>query len=321
MVHLLLDWFLMLSGDFKVKEIFNFTQDDLTTEEILLLDCHNEVYLWIGQHANILSKQQALILGKKYLEADILLQGMSSETAIYVITEGHEPSFFTRFFAWDYSKSSMHGNSFERKLAILKGLAPKLESPKRGSRIVFGTRYSEATPNGSTSQLVNSDGLRARSGSPASRVLTTSNDAKSRRLSCPAPVARKLFPVSSPRLSVGNEVAKDLPSKNAQHTRIQKSKDESLESPLATEDLDVGKFSVKTVADSEGIECYGDLEIFPYERLKVACNDPITGIDVTKREAYLSNEEFWETFGMTKIAFYKLPKWRQNNLKKAVNLF
>lgn len=47
----------------QVKEIYNFLQDDLTTEDVLLLDCQTEVYVWIGLHSNIKSKQQALTLG------------------------------------------------------------------------------------------------------------------------------------------------------------------------------------------------------------------------------------------------------------------
>lgn len=48
---------------FQVKEIYNFTQDDLTTEDVLILDCHEEIYVWIGCHSNVKSKQQALTLG------------------------------------------------------------------------------------------------------------------------------------------------------------------------------------------------------------------------------------------------------------------
>lgn len=48
---------------FQVKEIYNFTQDDLTTEDVLVLDCHDEIYVWIGCHSNISSKKQALTLG------------------------------------------------------------------------------------------------------------------------------------------------------------------------------------------------------------------------------------------------------------------
>ena len=92
------------------------------------------------------------------------------------------------------------------------------------------------------------------------------------------------------------------------------------------------------------------LPIFPYERLKVTSTDLVTGIDVTKREVikynvpfyigfiiliifvkdlrfigqwqtYLSSGEFREKFGMTKDAFYKLPKWKQNKHKMALQLF
>lgn len=38
-------------------------------------------------------------------------------------------------------------------------------------------------------------------------------------------------------------------------------------------------------------------------------------------QTYLSSEEFKEKFGMAKAAFYKLPKWKQNKLKMALQLF
>ncbi|XP_021278978.1 villin-1 isoform X3 [Herrania umbratica] len=113
--------FTSTEGDFKVKEIYSFTQDDLTTEDVLVLDCHKEIYVWVGRHSTIKSKQVALNLGLKFLETDILEEELSLETPVYVITEGHEPPFFTCFFEWDPSKANMHGNSFERKLATLKG--------------------------------------------------------------------------------------------------------------------------------------------------------------------------------------------------------
>lgn len=69
------------------------------------------------------------------------------------------------------------------------------------------------------------------------------------------------------------------------------------------------------VEDEEG------LTIYPYERLKTTSAEPVTDIDVTKRETYLSAIEFKEKFGMAKDAFYKLPKWKQNKLKMALQLF
>eukprot|EP00239_Pterosperma_sp_CCMP1384_P005896 CAMPEP_0197855344 /NCGR_PEP_ID=MMETSP1438-20131217/26470_1 /TAXON_ID=1461541 /ORGANISM="Pterosperma sp., Strain CCMP1384" /LENGTH=96 /DNA_ID=CAMNT_0043470421 /DNA_START=198 /DNA_END=488 /DNA_ORIENTATION=- len=40
------------------------------------------------------------------------------------------------------------------------------------------------------------------------------------------------------------------------------------------------------------------------------------GVDATKREAYLSDQEFHDVFGMVKEDFYKLAKWKQNGEKR-----
>lgn len=45
------------------------------------------------------------------------------------------------------------------------------------------------------------------------------------------------------------------------------------------------------------------------------------GIDMTRREAYLSHEEFHEVFGMSRPEFHALKSWRQVQLKKKVGLF
>ncbi|KAF0925699.1 hypothetical protein E2562_017263 [Oryza meyeriana var. granulata] len=121
-------------GLFKAKEVFSFSQDDLATEEILILDCVQELYIWVGLHSGVLSKEQALDIGKMFLQAGIHQDGRrSNEMTMYIVTEGDEPKFFTSFFNWDYSKQAMLGNSFERKLAILKG-SQKLETPKKSIR-------------------------------------------------------------------------------------------------------------------------------------------------------------------------------------------
>ncbi|XP_070569856.1 supervillin-like isoform X3 [Ptychodera flava] len=45
------------------------------------------------------------------------------------------------------------------------------------------------------------------------------------------------------------------------------------------------------------------------------------GVDPSKLEAYLSDEEFETILNMSKEEFYQLPSWKQNNLKKDVGLF
>lgn len=285
-------------GDLKVKEIFNFTQDDLTTEDMLILDCNREIYVWCGCHSNVRSKKQALEIGLKFLEIDILVEGLSLETPIYVVTEGHEPTFFTRFFEWDSSKANMHGSSFERRLAILKGTAQKIEVPLRNSWKACST---ENTPDSLRSRSVSSNGLRRSASSAFSVSGSNLKSSDNHQISSVSPIARSLFSGSYP----DHDSADGSPVPPRPTAVVPSSPSEN-----------VGLDQIN------GVKIDVNLLIFPYERLKVVADDPVTtGIDVTKREAYLSEEEFQQIFGMTKTAFYKLPKWRQNKLKRSVHLF
>ncbi|KAJ6984592.1 villin-1 isoform X2 [Populus alba x Populus x berolinensis] len=281
-------WLNFVAGDFKVKEIYNFAQDDLTTEDVLILDCHEEIHVWIGSHSNIKSKQQAILLGMKFLQADPLVEGLSSETPIYVITEGREPLFFTRFFEWDSSKANMHGNSFERRLAILKGKKQNLEVHTSKS---WKASSKETTPDSLRSKSVSSNGRN--STSPVSSASVTHfNSPTNYQISTPAPTARKLFPGSPFHDSAGSPKAEaESPSQAA------------------------------VLAQVDGNDASENSVIYPYERLKVNSSDPVTDIDVTKREVYLCDDEFREKFGMRRKAFYELPKWRQNKLKISLHLF
>lgn len=264
-----------------MKEIYNYTQDDLITEDVLLLDCQREIYIWVGLHSVVKSKQEALNLGLKFLEMDVLVEGLSLEVPIYVVMEGYEPPFFTRFFSWDHSKANIIGNSFERKLAILKG----------NSR--------DSTPTGHKSSSIISNGRR-RSSSPLPRSAGSDySQSRNRIFSSPTPVAKKLFEGSP----ANDSTEQTIPLSDSPATELSSSNETA---SFTEKDKNVN-------GDS--------LAIHPYERLRVVSPNPVTGIDLTKREAYLSNEEFHEKFGMPKSAFYKLPRWKQNKLKMSLDLF
>lgn len=330
------------NGNLKVTEIYNFTQDDLMTEDIFILDCHSEIFVWVGQQVDSKNKLHALTIGEKFLERDFLLEKLSGEAPIYIVMEGSEPPFFTRFFSWDSAKSSMHGNSFQRKLTLVKnGGTPVAEKPKRRTPVSYGGRSSVPDKSQrSRSMSFSPDRVRVRGRSPAFNALAaTFENPNARNLSTPPPVVRKLYPKSvtpdsaklaskaeaiaalsasfekkaPPRetmiprsIKVSPEVTKPKPEtnnkENSMSTRI--------ESLTIQEDVKEGE-----AEDEEG------LSIYPYERLKTTSTDPVTEIDVTKRETYLSSAEFREKFGMTKEAFYKLPKWKQNKHKMAIQLF
>ncbi|KQK07437.1 hypothetical protein BRADI_2g35467v3 [Brachypodium distachyon] len=206
---------------FKAKEVFSFTQDDLATEETLIVDCSEEIYVWVGLHSGVTSKEHALDIGKMFLQAGIGQDGRRSiDTTVYAVAEGEEPAFFTTFFDWDSSKQAEAtlGNSFERKLAMLKGLSPKLEESSPDTRISLrkspsrrpaaAGRPSEpaATPEQQPSArkiAFGSAGRLARERSPSASGLlspsSASSSPKSRVNSSPSTpaVARRLFSSSS----------------------------------------------------------------------------------------------------------------------------
>ena len=49
---------------FQVEEVYNFSQDDLLTEDILILDTHAEVFVWVGQSVDSKEKQSAFEIGQ-----------------------------------------------------------------------------------------------------------------------------------------------------------------------------------------------------------------------------------------------------------------
>jgi hypothetical protein len=57
---------------------------------------------------------------------------------------------------------------------------------------------------------------------------------------------------------------------------------------------------------------------FTYEQLQ---GQFPAGVDPTRKEAYLTDAQFLEVFGVTPAAFNELKKWKQQDLKKAKQLF
>ncbi|KAK6944212.1 Gelsolin-like domain, partial [Dillenia turbinata] len=328
------------------KEIFNFTQDDLMTEDIFILDCHSEVFVWVGQGVDSKNKMNALNIGEKFLERDFLLEKLSREAPLYIVMEGSEPPFFTRFFTWDSAKSAMHGNSFQRKLALVKnGGAPTVDittdgqKPKRRAPMSYGGRSSVPDKSQrSRSMSFSPDRVRVRGRSPAFNALAANfENPNARNLSTP-PMVRKIYPKS---VAPGADSAK-LISKSAAIAALTASFEKPAQEPAVPQSFKVpqsSKVPAKPKAENnsedsmssriEALTIQEDvkegeaedeegLPIYPYERLKTSSTDPVTEIDVTKRETYLSSAEFREKFGMAKDAFYKLPKWKQNKLKMAL---
>ncbi|KAA8535688.1 hypothetical protein F0562_030691 [Nyssa sinensis] len=48
----------------KVTEIYNFNEDDLMTEDIFVLDCHSDIFVWVGQQVDSKNRTQAVTIGE-----------------------------------------------------------------------------------------------------------------------------------------------------------------------------------------------------------------------------------------------------------------
>uniref|UniRef100_A0A7E5A113 HP domain-containing protein n=1 Tax=Panagrellus redivivus TaxID=6233 RepID=A0A7E5A113_PANRE len=62
-------------------------------------------------------------------------------------------------------------------------------------------------------------------------------------------------------------------------------------------------------------------KIYTVEELRVPIEELPFGVDPAKKEEHLNDTDFIEVLGIDREAFYKLPKWRQNQRKVAAGIF
>ncbi|XP_014672320.1 PREDICTED: advillin-like [Priapulus caudatus] len=187
----------MATGNFQVEEIMNFTQEDLNTSDVMMLDTYYEIGLWMGDEASEDEKKQSLELVGRYVDTDPSSR-KADDTVIVTVKQGFEPPSFTgHFHPWNSDLWS-EGKSF-------------LELKEEFGKENLGIKFVEEE--------------------------------------------LKVYNMSEHR--------------------------------------------------------YEDL----------VRNPPPLGVDATKKESYLSDNEFKEIMQMTKEEFYKKPEWKRIDMKKKAGLF
>ncbi|KAI9563176.1 hypothetical protein GHT06_010634 [Daphnia sinensis] len=95
--------------------------------------------------------------------------------------------------------------------------------------------------------------------------------------------------------------------------------------PYWTADERVAQLSIqdgKSSGESQSIRDVLDrLKRTTYPLSELQVRPPPEGVDPTKLESYLTDDDFQETMGMSKTEFYALPAWRQTQLRKETGLF
>ncbi|KAK8638855.1 hypothetical protein V6N13_137264 [Hibiscus sabdariffa] len=268
-------------GKVEVEEVYNFSQDDLLTEDILVLDTHAEVFVWVGQCVDTKEKQSAFEIGQKYIDRAVSLEGLSPKVALFKVNEGNEPCFFTIYFSWDSHRAIILGNSFQKKVALLFGASPAEDKSDGGqgprqraealAALTSAFNPASDTKTSAPKPAGTGQGQRAAAVAALSSVLTAE---------------KKKSPDGSPRKSTS--------------------------SPRWIAEAETGE---NNGDDSEQNPEIGENCTYSYDQLKSKSENPVTGVDFKRRE------EFETVFGMTKEAFYKMPRWKQDSKKKEVDLF
>ncbi|TKY53361.1 Villin-2 protein [Spatholobus suberectus] len=342
-------------GKFNVEEVYNFSQDDLLTEDILILDTHAEVFIWIGQSVDPKEKQNAFEIGQKYIDMATSLEGLHPHVPLYKVTEGNEPCFFTTCFSWDHAKAMVQGNSFQKKVSLLFGIGHAVEEKSNGSSLGGPRQRAEAlaalsnafSSSSDKSSSMTQDRLNGLSqGGPRQRAealaalnsaFTSSSGMKtftpkpsgrgqgSQRAAAVAALSSVLTAEKTKKSPDGSPVASSSPvaESSAAETKSDSSEVEEVSEAKETEELapETGS-NGDSEPKQENVEDGNDSRrTFSYDQLKTKSGHNVPGIDLKRREAYLSDEEFNTVFGMAKEAFYMLPRWKQDMLKKKFELF
>ncbi|PWZ31464.1 Villin-2 [Zea mays] len=353
-------WAAKVAEFLKVTEIFNFSQDDLLTEDMMILDTHGEVFIWIGQYVESKEKQKAFDIGQKYVEHANSIEDLSPHVPLYKVMEGNEPCFFKTYFSWDNTKSLVHGNSFQKKLSLLFGL--RSEGAPRSSGNGGPTQRASALAalssafNPSSQQRLSNERPKSTGDGPTQRASAlaalsnafnpslkpkTSPPSRSGRGSQRAAAVAALSSVLTAEQSGSSEFLRSKASNTAYKTDVDRivitpagpsgpssPQSEAGESNVFHQEKDTAADgappdtdgAVAEAGEEETTENVGEAT-FSYDRLISKSTDPVRGIDYKRREAYLSDSEFQTVFGMTKDAFYRQPNWKQELQKRKADLF
>eukprot|EP01113_Clastostelium_recurvatum_P025348 TRINITY_DN3049_c0_g1_i6.p1 TRINITY_DN3049_c0_g1~~TRINITY_DN3049_c0_g1_i6.p1 ORF type:complete len:1531 (-),score=371.56 TRINITY_DN3049_c0_g1_i6:86-4678(-) len=88
------------SGIFGVEELVHFSQDDLATDDVMILDTPNSLFLWVGKVASEMERKMGMQTALEYVRAGPEDQ---KQKPCYFIREGCEPlEFCIHFHGWQW---------------------------------------------------------------------------------------------------------------------------------------------------------------------------------------------------------------------------
>lgn len=113
------------TGGLTADEIFNFSQEDLINDDVMMLDLYSEVYVWVGSDCQTHERQAALKIALDYANKN---PDGRQQCAVYEIQAGFEPPSFTaHFVGWDPERAGKNVKVDKKdKKANLKRMGSKV---------------------------------------------------------------------------------------------------------------------------------------------------------------------------------------------------
>uniref|UniRef100_A0A669DK03 Advillin n=1 Tax=Oreochromis niloticus TaxID=8128 RepID=A0A669DK03_ORENI len=125
------------TGRFIVTEVTHFIQDDLSEDDVMLLDTWDQVFIWVGKDANEEERKEALTTSQEYLQTHP--GERDPHTPIVLIKQGFEPPTFTGWFtAWDPTKWSVSEQNGGNSVKSFQSFPPDALRNKLASELPEG---------------------------------------------------------------------------------------------------------------------------------------------------------------------------------------
>jgi advillin len=87
--------------------VYDFAQEDLIADDVMLLDTYTEVFVWIGSGANDTERGQALEIAVAYIKGAPDTRS-EADVPIVVVKQGSEPPIFTsHFVGWSHERAKV----------------------------------------------------------------------------------------------------------------------------------------------------------------------------------------------------------------------
>ena len=71
--------------------MFNFTQEDLCDDDVMLLDTYDNVQVWVGSGANEAEQKFAMEFGAEFIASCAAVDGRDPDCPLLRVTAGAEP--------------------------------------------------------------------------------------------------------------------------------------------------------------------------------------------------------------------------------------